>query len=238
MSESKYVDEQEKVICQVCGKSYWTITPQHLRFHNVTMNEYKIKFPDAPIVSKISIQKSSVTHKARFSKLKIFINSEKPKVDEVITDNDIDLNSISIQEELIENKKNEIVELELLKKGLKDINDPELFDKELDPYNTTPKQKLELLRNLKLIYPNLKNNYSIEKLTPSGHLEYKFITDMADPSAKTVIDFPNTFWRNIDVPPNPMKYDILKRDGWKVIIVKEVGPNMKVMRKYIDYIIE
>jgi len=236
MSETKYYDEQGKVICQVCGESYWSITPQHLKkLHNMSINEYKLKFPVAPFISYITKQKSSIAHKAKSNNQEIFKEEEnKPKVDEEITDIDID----KIQKELLEKKKNEIDELTNLKKDLKEISDTEHFDKELDPYNSTPKNKLDLMKSLKLIYPGLKNNYSIEKLTPSGHLEYKFITDMADPITKTVFEFPNTFWRNIDVPPNPMKSNLLKRDGWKIITIKEVGPNMEIMRKYVDYIIE
>lgn len=238
MSENNYTDSQGKVICQICGKSYWSITPQHLKkSHNMKVNEYKLKFPDAILISDTTKNKSIISNKERFDKNKTEIFKEeenKPKVDEVITDIDID----KIQEELLEKKKNEIDELTNLKKDLKEISDAEYFDKELDPYNSTPKNKLDLMKSLKLIYPGLKNNYSIEKLTPSGHLEYKFITDMADPITKTIFEFPNTFWRNIDVPPNPMKSNLLKRDGWKVITIKEVGPNMEIMRKYVDYIIE
>jgi len=50
-------DENNKLICQICGKSYLVVNPMHLKSHGVTFQEYKDRFPDAPLSSK--------EHKAR-----------------------------------------------------------------------------------------------------------------------------------------------------------------------------
>jgi len=39
------------VNCYLCGKSFKVITPSHLKSHGVTLQEYRERFPDAPIYS-------------------------------------------------------------------------------------------------------------------------------------------------------------------------------------------
>lgn len=41
--------ENGKCICQECGKAYGLITPAHLKTHNLTLEEYKLLYPDCPI---------------------------------------------------------------------------------------------------------------------------------------------------------------------------------------------
>lgn len=38
-----------KCVCQECGKAYGLITPAHLKTHNLTLDEYKLLYPDCPI---------------------------------------------------------------------------------------------------------------------------------------------------------------------------------------------
>lgn len=38
-----------KCICQECGKAYGLITPAHLKSHNLTLDEYRLLYPDCPI---------------------------------------------------------------------------------------------------------------------------------------------------------------------------------------------
>ena len=44
----------DAIKCQVCGKSFQQIHYKHLKQHNLTVEEYKSKYPDAPINSKAS----------------------------------------------------------------------------------------------------------------------------------------------------------------------------------------
>lgn len=39
-------------VCRICGKKFELITWSHLRLHNMTVNEYKERFPDARIESE------------------------------------------------------------------------------------------------------------------------------------------------------------------------------------------
>ncbi|PTD94444.1 DNA-directed RNA polymerase [archaeon SCG-AAA382B04] len=45
--ETKEKEESDKVTCQECGNEYKAITASHLKTHNMTMDEYKEKYPDA-----------------------------------------------------------------------------------------------------------------------------------------------------------------------------------------------
>jgi len=38
-----------KAICQECGQECKLITPAHLKKHDITLSEYKLKYPDCPI---------------------------------------------------------------------------------------------------------------------------------------------------------------------------------------------
>lgn len=38
-----------KCVCQECGKPYSLITPAHLKTHNLTLEEYRLLYPDCPI---------------------------------------------------------------------------------------------------------------------------------------------------------------------------------------------
>jgi len=38
-----------KVVCQECGKAFKLLSPAHLKKHDITMAEYKLKYPECPI---------------------------------------------------------------------------------------------------------------------------------------------------------------------------------------------
>lgn len=46
------IPQTEKIACMVCGQMFPQITGTHLKLHDLTLSEYKTKFPDSPIVSK------------------------------------------------------------------------------------------------------------------------------------------------------------------------------------------
>ena len=58
-------DENEKVICQLCGKPFMVISPRHLSGkHEIKYSEYKLRFPDAPLSS------AEFTAKSKYGKMK------------------------------------------------------------------------------------------------------------------------------------------------------------------------
>lgn len=55
----------EKIKCQICGKEFKQIHFRHVKQHNLTIEEYKEKFPDAPINSEASTHRRAASLKGR-----------------------------------------------------------------------------------------------------------------------------------------------------------------------------
>jgi len=49
IDEKKYFNEDGLVLCQYCLKPFKVITKNHLTFHNLTLDDYKQRYPDAPM---------------------------------------------------------------------------------------------------------------------------------------------------------------------------------------------
>ncbi len=62
MSDSKgikFTSEDEFVTCEICQKRCRTINSQHLKLHNITVNDYKKRFPNVKNQSIVSHKKHS-----------------------------------------------------------------------------------------------------------------------------------------------------------------------------------
>lgn len=59
-----YKDTDSFVVCQICGKKYKQISTGHVNSHNLTMSQYRLQFPNAPLVCQIKKDKASSTMKA------------------------------------------------------------------------------------------------------------------------------------------------------------------------------
>lgn len=55
----------EKIKCQICGKEFKQIHHNHLKSHDISVDEYKSKFPNARINSEASAQRRSKSLKGR-----------------------------------------------------------------------------------------------------------------------------------------------------------------------------
>ena len=54
VSEANIYNATESLIeCKICGRKLALITPSHLAKHGITIEEYRKKYPDAPLMSKI-----------------------------------------------------------------------------------------------------------------------------------------------------------------------------------------
>jgi len=98
------------------------------------------------------------------------------------------------------------------------------------------KNKQDILNYLVDSYPFIENNYIIEKSNIQGHLDYKFVVDMADPIRKTVFDFSNAYWHNRGQYPDHSRNLKLKEDNWIVITVKSHYPTIIDVKEYTDNI--
>ena len=49
---SEEIEDRDYVICQICGKRLKWINYLHLRTHNITLDEYKLKYPNAHVLTQ------------------------------------------------------------------------------------------------------------------------------------------------------------------------------------------
>lgn len=218
MSESlpyPKLDENEKVVCQICGKAFLVISPKHLsRIHDVTLAQYRTRYPDAPLSSE------EFRSRGKFGKLHLFEKEDKrkgePVIEDIITDEEL---SIEEPEEL----------------GLEEVPKVviELPKKKQDPMS---RAKDNILRFLKESFRNIEQDYVIRIFTPNGRLEYEFITDFADPILKVDFEFPRTFWHNEDRYMDLARKVKLHNNGWKVIEVNSNSPSINDLIKATDLI--
>jgi len=194
-------DEKGQVICQECGKSFGLVTRNHLiKTHNMTFEQYKEKWPKYPTASKNFI--SSHKNNFRNSKDEISLDSIPP----------IDKNLTSKWETMIDGVKNN------------DTYTSKIL--EYPNSDNINKKKLQILNGLISYFPDIENSYFIEKFTLAQFLQYRLITDMAIPSLKIDLEFPNTFWHNKDLPKEA-RDPILINDGWTIVNIPGDTPTIE-----------
>jgi hypothetical protein len=200
------LSKSQKVICQVCGKEFMNLA-LHVKSHNITIKEYKIKFPDAPIVSPLTkIIKKNI-------KYDILVNDEKIPVNE-ITDDERDLNIPTTD-------VNPIIDKEII------FNNKIYTSDNLKNIDICTFNKDKMLNFLKLYFKNIEKDYMIREYSIDNKLLYEVISDFADPILKINIEFPNAFWHNSMTYNNPLRKSILESYGWKVLELKNTNISSK-----------
>ena len=200
MSEYSFplYDEKGKVNCQICGKPFMTISPRHLKGHNVSFADYFKRFPEAP--------KSNPEFAARskYGKNKtIFKNQEDiPSIigDDIVVDEEPEIDELPIQREV------------------------ERLAKKVSPMEAT---KNKFKDHLRLYFANIQQDYLIMHYDErDGRLQFEFISDFCDPVLKVVVQFPNTFWHNQEAAIDLNKNLKLANAGWKVIEITGTSPSL------------
>ena len=214
----EHYNEQGKVLCQICQKPYKIISPTHLkRAHDMSLKEYRKKFPDAPITSQefdaINKYKDDgpfqPSEKVRVvdDLLKELVDSEEQDINPIIDGLIEDASKASSEDIVIE------------------IERPIEF-----------KDKNTIFHYIKEKLPYVKNNYMINKLDSMGRLEFQVITDISDPVNKIDFEFVNAFWHN-EMQPRPMNRDEkLEDEGWKIIKFKTI-PSKSELDKAISQVL-
>ncbi len=214
-------NENGKIPCQYCGKEYLIISHKHLATHNKTLMDYKADFPDCPINSKQMAARQKFREDRGDGEL--FKSEMTDSVIEIDTP-EVIMNDSAFGDDDISDIK------ELIKhQGGPTLGYP-------NPLGNIMSDKIDLLNFLMKIYPTITNNYFVEKFTLSGHLEFSLVTDITDPVSKTIFDFPRAFWHNTDGYPNVHKHDILKKEGWKIIIIKDKNPKPQTLSNILDIV--
>jgi len=205
-------DEKGRVICQICGKSYKLLAHAHMKMHGIKMEEYREQFPEHPVSSK----EFRVSQKFRTAD--IFKAEEEVKP---ISEEDLAL--------LNEEDKLNVTEDELVDAS-KPIDEP-VVKKQL---SRMLQNKNDLFDYLKVAYPGLQLHFIISKHALSGLEEYRFITDMADPITRTVLDFTEATWHTAPLRPNKHQDSILTKDGWTIIKIEGQYPSITDVKKKLD----
>ena len=204
----------EKVVsvrCEICGKEFQRITPMHLRTHNVTMDEYKIKYPDSPITSFTATRrKVADVFKDQESKT---IETEDKIYEEEELDTDVIIEELNFDE-------------------IPDHDVTETYV-DTDQVDYCSVQKDTVLEILKKFFSNVKKDYLVRERNVNGSILYECITDFADPVLKIDIEFPNTFWHNQE-PWNTSRDQRLKEFGWTVVNIYSKAPTFKDINKAIS----
>ena len=220
MSEYPYdfVDENNKIICQMCGNSYLIISPRHLKKHNVTHAEYQLRFPVAPLSSK---QFSAL---GKYGKEKhLFVEEELKKFEDNPEVEDFNGDDPDIPEHDVEPTIEEDINFEKIIE--------EMPPKSSDICNIN---KDKILDHLKGIFTNIKKDYMIQVFSVDNRLIFESISDFADPILKVDIEFPNTFWHNRMPYVDPTRDHKLSQYGWKVIKIKSKAPSYNDIIKAIE----
>ena len=199
----KYFTEDGRVICQYCLKTFKRITASHLVMHNMTYDEYRFKFPGAPLDRTEIINFISDKKPLEVPVIKKPDNVIKTEIPAQLSPKDI-INQI---------KDNTIIEEKL---------DVVEFVSESDEVKF--QHKGEVITFMKKYLPGLRNNYFYKKTNIAGEVLFTFVTDMADPQRRIVIDFPDTFWHNRDFYFESRKAELLKQSKWRYIIIDGVAP--------------
>lgn len=201
-------DENGKVVCQICGKSFQVISPTHLKTHKLQYADYIKRYPDAPLSSDQFVAKS------KYGKNSTLFVDDAEISDDVMEEEVVVEEEIELQDEEFEMT---------LKKVVDEIKDP------------VQNQKMAILDHLRLHYANVEKDYRILHKSPiTKKFLYDYITDFADPVLKIIFDFPETFWHNKDVNQDPLKFRKLKNDGWQVITINGSAPGPED----IDFVID
>ena len=139
-------DEKGMVICQECGKSFSQIKNQHLKFHQITIPEYKIKYPDFPISSE------SFKAKQKFKTVDVFDDSPSEPIEPLPKTENLEIKSNQIQEEIKIEETNEF-DLDKIPVISKEFaNEVSNFIEEVKSFTEENKIKFPDPRNIMLFF--------------------------------------------------------------------------------------
>lgn len=241
-------NEKGQVICQECGKAYNQLTVQHVKMHGMSFEDYKNKYPNLSTVSK------SFSAKQKLRNTKVFneddnknnkleketsfkeITSEEeiellgvPQEEIKIEDfGDVDIDKIPpVPKDYIEKVSNFIEEVKTVVNGSLSIKHYP------NPNNSIHKDKIKFLDFLLSYFSDyhfIENSYFVNKLSAGGKVDERIITDISIPTMKLDIEFPNTFWHNIDMPKS-LRDSKLKTIGWTIIDIPGPKPTIGQLKE-------
>lgn len=214
-NETKNDENDEYVICRICNKKFKIITNSHLKkIHNMNIEEYRNKFPDAELVAK----NTSIRRKNNL--LEYHENKNKEKKTEEVKENTKE----EVKEIILD--KIPIIDEQLSEKITQKLKELDLFiNKKIKEPIKTLSTKEEILNYLLTIFKDVKPNQFIKISTITNYVAYKFISDIIIPSKKIDLEFINVIWHNKDYE-REYRNRILKENGWIIIEFEEKRPSV------------
>ena len=218
--------------------------------HNMTLPEYKLKYPGVALQSDKMIARIKTTKK----KADFFFVQEETIPQDVITDEQpkpeekislIDLGNEIVKESnsiLSQIERSPIINKNLMPKieelDLAFTDKLEEFKQEKNrQYDNSrgliPKDKLEILNYLLTEFEDVVKNHFVESFLEMGRLSYRYVTDISLVDRMIDIEFPNAFWHNMDVA-KPSRDSHLMKDGWKIIDINSRMPKVEDVRKELQ----
>jgi len=200
-------DEKGNVACQICGKSFMTISPQHLKKHNIKFADYFKRYPNAPKTSE------RFDARSKYGKDKTIFKEQEDK-------------ESMLGNELYVEEENDIEEFPMQKE----------LERIIKFQTPMEKNKNKILEHLKLYYANMEMDYTIQQLgKQDGRLRFEYITDFCDPILKVVVQFPDTFWHNREeYMVDSVKKIKMEQYGWVVVEIYGNNPNIEFIGKVIQ----
>lgn len=200
-------DEKGNVACQICGKSFMTISPQHLKKHNIKFADYFKRYPNAPKTS------DQFDARSKYGKDKTTFKEQEDKESMLGSE-------IHVEEEPA------IEEFPMQKE----------LDRIIKFQTPMERTKNKILEHLRLYYANMEMDYTIRQYgKQDGRLRFEYITDYCDPVLKVAVQFPDTFWHNREeYIVDSVKKVKMEQFGWVVVEIKGNNPNLEFIGKIIQ----
>jgi hypothetical protein len=206
LPRAKY-DEKGRILCQICGQSFLTISPKHLlKKHNITYKEYFLRYPDAPSCTGefgARIKYRRDRNAIFIEKMNVEKKTENPAIEEMIISEEVGEPVVEEYDERLEK-----------------------LTQEASCLNPLDNEKNKVLNILRLFLSNVQKDYMIQIFNIVGQFQFEFITDFADPVLKLNVEFPNTFWHNLGRFDDPLRDVKLEEYGWKILRVYSKNPTI------------
>jgi hypothetical protein len=115
-----------------------------------------------------------------------------------------------------------------------DFNAGEILNVEVKDKDPITRIRKLYLDHLRIQFANMRENYVIREYTIGGDLKYEYITDFCDPVLKIVVDFPFTFWHNVDMYIDLSKTRKLQENNWMVITIPGRSPSLEEVSVHVS----
>ena len=205
-------DKYGNVICQECGKSFKQITDRHLKIsHQMSLRDYVKKYSGFPL-TKANLGKIEMD-----DEVTVIVRGPDGKqryITATIKDFFTDKVKSYLKEIFKADDQLKVVDGKIIDRGIE--VDTNLFLSDKKPQFDS---KEIIVKFLKTKFPDIRDNYVIEYLSPKGFSVFKYTTDMALVSKKISIEFPEAFWHNdtSSLPNLWKKNRDLRSIGWTVL---------------------